>query len=110
MAGDDLEELKRRKLLELQQRAQEEQAIQQQREAIEAQKKDILRQALTPEARQRLANVKIARPEYAAQVENLLIQVAQSGQLRAKVDDAQLKDILSRLAAKGKKDFNIRRI
>jgi programmed cell death protein 5 len=106
----NLEDLKRRKLLELQQRLQEQEAVEQQRAAIEAQKREILRGVLTPEARQRLANVKMARPDYAAQVENLLIQLAQSGQLRAKISDAQLKDILSKIAASRKKDIRIRRI
>jgi programmed cell death protein 5 len=110
MEGGDLEELKKRKLLELQQRLQEQQAVEQQKAVIEAQKREILREALTPEARQRLANVKIARPEYAAQIENLIIQVAQSGQLREKISDAQLKDILAKLAAKKKRDIRIRRI
>ncbi|NOZ76595.1 MAG: DNA-binding protein [Euryarchaeota archaeon] len=110
MEGGDLEELKRRKLQELQQRLQEQAAVEQQKAAIEAQRREILKAVLTPEARQRLANVKIARPEYAAQVENLLIQLAQSGQLREKISDAQLRDVLSRLAARKKRDIKIRRI
>lgn len=108
--GEDLDQLRKKKLAELQARAQQEEAMDQQRAAVESQKRSLLMEALTPEARQRLANVKIARPEFASQVENLLIQLASSGQLRAKVDDAQLKDILARLAQKGRKDIKIRRI
>ena len=107
--GEDLDELKRRKLLELQQRYQEEQAIEEQRRQINAQKKSILMEILTPEARGRLTNVKLARPEYAGQIENLLIQLAQSGQLKQKITDPQLKEILRKLSMK-KKEINIRRM
>jgi programmed cell death protein 5 len=106
---DDLEEVKRRKLLELQQRLQEERLKEEQVRRLELQRRAVLMEILTPEARQRLANVKLARPEYAIQIENLLIQLAQRGQVKQKITDAQLKDILSRISGK-KKEFKIRRI
>ena len=106
---EDLEELKRRRLLELQQRLQEERAREEQRQAVEFQRRSILMEVLTPEARSRLANIKIAKPEYAAQIENLLIQLAQSGQLKQKISDAQLKQILGKISEK-KKEFRIRRM
>lgn len=106
---DDLEELKKRKLLELQQRVQEERIREEQRRQLELQRRSVLMEILTPEARQRLANVKLARPEYALQIENLLIQLSQSGQVKQKITDAQLKQILGKIAGK-KKDFRIRRI
>jgi programmed cell death protein 5 len=106
---DDLEELKRRKLLELQQRLQEERLREEQRRQLELQRRALLMEILTPEARQRLANVKLARPEYAIQIENLLIQLAQRGQVKQRITDAQLKQILSKISGK-KKEFKIRRI
>lgn len=66
-------------------------------------------EALTPEARSRLANIKLAKPEYGEAVENLLIQLAQSGQIKQKITDEQLKNILLKIAGK-KKEFRIRRI
>lgn len=66
-------------------------------------------EVLTPEARSRLANIKIAKPEYAVQIENLLIQLAQSGQLKQEISDAQLKQILGKILEK-KKEFRIRRM
>lgn len=66
-------------------------------------------EVLTPEARSRLANIKIAKPEYAVQIENLLIQLAQSGQLKQEISDAQLKQILGKISEK-KKEFRIRRM
>ncbi len=109
MMGEDLEELKRRKLLELQQRLQEEQIKEEQRRQMSIQRRSILMEILTPDARSRLTNVKLARPEYAEQVENLLIQLAQSGQLKQKITDIQLKEILRKLSMK-KKEINIRRM
>ncbi len=106
---DDLEEVKKRKLLELQQRLQEERLKEEQVRRLELQRRAVLMEILTPEARQRLANVKLARPEYGIQVENLLIQLAQRGQVKQKITDAQLKEILSKISGK-KKEFKIRRI
>jgi len=106
---EDLEELKRRRLLELQQRLQEERAREEQRQLVELQRRSILTEILTPEARSRLANIKIAKPEYAIQIENLLIQLAQSGQLKQKIGDVQLKQILGKISEK-KKEFKIRRM
>jgi programmed cell death protein 5 len=106
---EDPEELKKKKLLELQQRVQEESIRQEQRRQVELQRRSILMEVLTPEARGRLANVKLARPEYALQVENLLIQLAQTGQVKQKITDAQLKQILGKISQR-KREFKIRRI
>lgn len=105
----DLDEIRRRKLAELQQGIQEERAVEEQAMQIEAQKRKILMAVLTPEARNRLANVKLAKPEFAAQIEMLLIQAAQSGQLAQKVDDKQLKEILQKISKK-KRDITIKKI
>lgn len=109
--GDDaeIEEIRRRKLMELQQKIlREQEAIEAQKRA-EIQKQAILRRILTPEARQRLANIKMVKPEFAAQLETQLIQLVQRGLLQIPIDDEQLKEILRRLQA-GKKDIQIRRI
>ncbi len=106
---DDLEELKRRKLLELQRQLQEEALRQEQLRQAEEQKRIVLKSILTPEARSRLTNIKMARPEFAAQIEALLIQLAQTGQVKQRITDEQLKEILRRLSAK-KRDIKIRRI
>ncbi|MFQ6135568.1 MAG: DNA-binding protein [Candidatus Hydrothermarchaeales archaeon] len=108
--SEELEELKKRKLAELQQRLLEEKAKQAQMERVEQQIRAAIHQILTPKARARLANVKMARPEYAKQVELLLIQLAQSGQLKNKITDTQLKGILQKIAEGSKKEFKIRRV
>lgn len=105
----DLEEIRKRKLMELQQRLlREQEAIEAQKKA-EAQKQAILRRILTPEARQRLANLKMVKPEFAAQIEAQLIQLVQRGVLPIPIDDDQLKEILRRLQS-SKRDIQIKRI
>jgi len=67
-----------------------------------------LRMALTSEARQRLANVRMVRPDLANAVEEYVIQLASSGKLRDAVDDLQVKQMLATLQGK-KRDITIRR-
>ena len=69
----------------------------------------LLRMALTSEARQRLANVKMVKLELAASVEEYVIQVASSGKLKRVIDDEQVKQMLGALQEK-KRDITIRRI
>jgi programmed cell death protein 5 len=106
---EDIDEVKRRKLLELQQRLQEERIREEERRQLELQKRSILMTILTPEARGRLANIKIARPDFGAQIENLLIQLAQTGKIQQKITDEQLKNILAKISGK-KREIKIRRI
>jgi programmed cell death protein 5 len=116
MADDELAEIRRRRMQELQaqqaQRGQNEMLAQAQAQAeaqeAEAQKEALMRQILTPEARERLTRLKLARPEETRQVESQLIGLAQSGRLQSKIDDEQLKLILARLLPSSR-DINIRR-
>ena len=74
----------------LQQMQQEEQA----RQEYENQKKNALRQILTPEARQRLANLRLTKEELVNTIEMQLIQMAQAKRLQIPVTDETLKQIL----------------
>ena len=67
-----------------------------------------LRMALTSEARQRLANVRMVRPDLANSIEEYVIQLASSGKLRSAVDDEQVKQMLVQLQGR-KRDITIRR-
>jgi programmed cell death protein 5 len=98
MEDPELEAL-RRKRMEGVQAQQANQAAAQEEKArqFEMQKQSILRQILTPEARDRLNNIKLASPEQANMVEMQLIQLAQSGRLQTMITDSMLRDILQKI-------------
>jgi programmed cell death protein 5 len=111
---EDLESIRRRKLEQLQQQQQynaQGQAAQQEqaRSEYEAKKQAILRQILTPEARERLNTLKITKPELVANVEGQLVSLAQSGKLASKIDDAKLKALLLQLQPR-KHEMQIKRM
>lgn len=63
-------------------------------------RQQILNQILQPEAADRLGRIRLVKEERASEIENRLIQLAQSGQLRQKVTEDQLKDLLNALSDK----------
>ncbi|MCY0859428.1 MAG: DNA-binding protein [Sulfolobaceae archaeon] len=103
-SDEELDEILRRRAVEYQRRAEEEKK---RKEEEEAQKDAILRVILTPEARQRLNNVKLVKPELAEALENQLIALAQAGRIQVPIDDDSLREILSRIAEQNKRDFKI---
>ena len=109
MSDEELEEIRRRKLLAMQQRTGDEQKKSQAERQLEAQKQALLRQILSPEARQRLTNLNMVKPEFTEQLELQLIQLAQTGKLPIPLPDAQLKQILIQLQSR-KRETKIRRI
>ena len=74
-----------------------------------AQKDTLLKQILSSEARLRLNNVKMVKPELAIMVENYLLGLASQGRAPGQITDEQLKQILLS-AQQPKKDFKINRI
>jgi programmed cell death protein 5 len=109
MSDEELDEIRRRKLLAMQQRMGDEQKQSQAEKQLEAQKQALLRQILSPEARQRLTNLNMVKPEFTEQLELQLIQLAQAGKLPIPLSDAQLKQILIQLQSR-KRETKIRRI
>ena len=108
---EELEKLRKKKLQELQQQAILQESMEEQdrqRQEFEEQKKAILRKILTNEARERLGRIKVARPDLAENLENQLIMLAQNKQLKNKINDEQLRLILSKIIPK-KRDFKIKR-
>ncbi len=109
MSEEELEELRRRRLLELRRRLAQEQEKTQRAQQLEMQKQSLLRRILTADARQRLTNLKIVKPEFANQLELQLIQLAQQGRVELPMTDEQLKEILIRLQSQ-RRDIKIRRV
>lgn len=108
---NDLESIRRKKLLELQQQQQmiaQNEVEDAQRHELDEQKKMILRAILTTEARERLGRIKAARPEIVENIENQLIMLAQSGRLKSKINDEQLRELLSQALPK-KREIKIQK-
>lgn len=76
---------------------------------ISAQKEQILKQILTSEARMRLNNIKMVKPELSDMVEQYLIGMATQGKIPGQINDEQLKQILLS-TQQPKRDFKINRI
>jgi programmed cell death protein 5 len=76
---------------------------------LTAQKEQILKQILTPEARSRLNNIKMVKPELSDMVEQYLIGMATQGKIPGQINDDQLKQILL-ATQQPKRDFKINRI
>jgi len=111
MGDDELSEIRKRRMAQLQQQANDQQAMQEELERQQRAKQQIqmiLMQILEPDARERLNTIKLTKPDFAGAVEQQLIQLAQSGRLRAKITDAQLKELLRQLAP-AKRDYSITR-
>ncbi len=103
----NIDETKRRKLEEIQNKYQqgfnEEEALKNQIEQLEA----LAKQFLDKEALSRFGNLKIAHPEKAMHLASVIIQMAKTGRLKEKLNDGQLKEIL--LMLKEEKEFIIKR-
>ncbi|OTA56839.1 DNA-binding TFAR19-related protein [Hypoxylon sp. EC38] len=103
MADAELEQIRKARLEQL--KAQSggaagqgaSQAEQQKQQEAEA-RQSILNQILHPEAADRLGRIRLVKEERATDVENRLIMLARTGQLRQKVTEAQLKELLNAVA------------
>jgi programmed cell death protein 5 len=87
----------------------EEQQQSQAQQQLERQKQALLRRILTPEARSRLTNLNMVKPEFTQQLELQLIQLAQQGRINLPITDEQLKELLVKLQS-GRRDYKIRRV
>ena len=115
MSGDpsdeELEKLRQEKMEQLQDQQggeEAEEAREAQREQREAQKKALLRQHLTDEARKRLNTIKMSKPQFGEQVEQQVVALAQSGRIQGRIDDEKMKAILKELQPEDQ-SYDIRR-
>ena len=77
-------------------------------EEFKVQKENILKQILSSEARMRLNNIKMVKPELSSMVEQYLIGMASQGKMPSQINDDQLKQILLSIQ-QPKRDFKINR-
>jgi programmed cell death protein 5 len=110
---EELEMIRKKRLQELQLEerlsAEQAEAQEQKLKEFEEQKKHLLRQILTMEARERLGRLRLAKPEFVAGIEQQLIMIAQSGQIQLPISDEMLQQLLQRLTPK-RKEIKITRI
>ncbi len=108
----DIEEIRRRKLLELYQKLkekqEEEKAKEEQIKAQIEQMEEIVKSYLTKEARERLNNLRIAHPEKYLQALQILYYNIVTGRLNRKLTDEDLKKILRAMFSREKKETKIR--
>ncbi|XP_047993247.1 programmed cell death protein 5 [Leguminivora glycinivorella] len=100
MADPELEQIRQQRLAQLQaqhggtgdpsQAKQQEERMQ----AMEEAKHTILTQALSQDARARLNTIKLSRPEKGEMVENMICRMAQMGQVRTKISEQELIQLL----------------
>ena len=76
---------------------------------LKAQKEMMLKQVLSSEARLRLNNVRMVKPDLAELVENYILNLSVQGKISGQISDDQLKQILSS-AQQPKRDFKFNRV
>ncbi|MGI0132232.1 MAG: DNA-binding protein [Thermoplasmata archaeon] len=114
-SDSELAELRKRRLREIQEMqgggatldpyAQAQQAEMQRRESERA---EALRRIMTPEARERLGRIRLAKPQVAQSVEQQILALAASGRLQRQIDDATLRALLERIMPE-RREINITR-
>ncbi len=101
----ELAELRRRRMQQLQEmqssdsaNAQVYAAQEAERQRRDAERSEALRRILTPDARERLGRIRLAKPDVAAAVEQQLLALAASGRIQRQIDDPTLRALLERIS------------
>jgi programmed cell death protein 5 len=64
-------------------------------------KRQILRKIISPEGRERLARVKLVKPELVSQIEDYLIKLYASGKIKKALSEEEIIRLLKILSSKG---------
>lgn len=112
MDDEEIEEIRQRRIAEMQEQQQVAQQRAQQEAAAKHQIEEVLKQILTQDAWDQWNNLKyrdsMSGSTFAHQVAIMLIQAAQSGQIQGKINKEQLKKFLSVVQQKTQRDINIK--
>lgn len=113
MADPDLEAIRARRMAELQRQHGNNQQIskeeaEQKKMQQEEMKHSILSQILNQSARARLNTIAVAKPEKAKMVENMLCQMATSGQIPGKLTEAHLISLLEQVSEQTKRSTTVK--
>ena len=76
---------------------------------LKAQKETMLKQVLSTDARLRLNNVRMVKPDLADLVENYILNLSVQGKITGQISDGQLKQILLSVQ-QPKRDFKFNRV
>jgi len=66
----------------------------------ENEKKQILRRIISPEGRERLARVKLVKPELVTQIENYLVGLYISGKIKKALSEEEIIKLLEMLSSR----------
>jgi len=66
--------------------------------AAEERRAGMLAAVLDGHARERLGRIRVGKPEKAMQVENMILQMAQSGRINGRISDQALADMLESMS------------
>ncbi|KAF5303972.1 hypothetical protein FQA39_LY01757 [Lamprigera yunnana] len=99
MGDSELEELRKQRLAQLQsqykgENEDQEKAREDQARAQEDAKHSILSQIMDQSARARLNTLMLGKPEKGKMIENMLVRMAQMGQIGKKIDESDLISLL----------------
>ncbi|KAH9999104.1 double-stranded DNA-binding domain-containing protein [Russula vinacea] len=104
MADPELAALRAARLTQLQQSGTDESGQSgarseeaEKRRAEEQMRRDLLATALEPAARERLSRIALVSPTRSNQIESILLRMLQAGQLRGRVSEQQLIDLLEQV-------------
>lgn len=107
VGNEEVDALLERRYRELLAKRQELEKRRLEKELEEARRQEILRTILTPEARERLYNIKLVKPEIAKIVEDRLIALAVQGRITRPLTDEELKAILEEIYARTRREYRI---
>ena len=114
--ADDLDSIRAQRMQQMQNRGgggggQAGPSDEERKQASEQQEKmkdTVLSQVLAQDAMARLSNLRAAKPERAAQVEAMLINMARSGRIGNKMNDEQFRGLLDQISGQTQKKTTVK--